>query len=346
MASSSPPAEAPHQVTISSWVINELLMAVERAGVRRDELSRRFAESRPAWSFAEDLRLPRSDAFLLCEAALDVTQDPAFGLHWGEWLNVNSFNLLPSLLGHARSLRQALEALQRFGALATDHLGLELVERDGEAEIRRVDTTAQPVPVRRLCAELTTLGLLRLVREFGGPQARITGVCFQYPAPSYRAEYARVFGGLERFDCAYNGLIFDRALLDATAPRKDEALYEALAALAERRLSRLKSRMAYSDRVRDLLAQQRAPHRVPMRQVAGWLGLSVRSLHRRLREEEQSYADLASDVSARVAKRLLGGELRSIRETAEAMGFHDVGSFHRAFRRWTGTTPGAFRSDH
>jgi hypothetical protein len=187
MGSPSTPSEAPRQITISSWVVNELVMAVERAGVDRDEFLRRSAELRPGWLDADDLRLPRSDAFALCGVALDVTRDPAFGLHWGEWLVANSFNLIPHLLAHAASLRDAVEALRRFGTLATDQLGLELVERDDEAELRRTDTTSEPLAIRRLCAELTALGLWRLVREFGGPHARITGVCFPYPEPSYRA---------------------------------------------------------------------------------------------------------------------------------------------------------------
>jgi AraC-like DNA-binding protein len=346
MASISTASGAPREITISSWVVNELVMAVERAGVDRDEFRRRAAEIMPEWLEADEFRLPRSEAFALCGVALDVTQDPALGLHWGEWLEANSFNLLPHLLAHAATLRQALEALLRFGTLATDQLGLELVERDDEAEIRRIDTGDQPLAVRRLCGELTALGLWRLVREFGGPGARITSVCFPYPAPSYRSEYTRIFGGLERFDQAFTGLVFERALLQSAAPRKDVALYATLSDLAERRLTRLQSRVPYSEQVRQLLAQQGAPHRVPMRQVAGWLGLSVRSLHRRLREEGQSYVPLASEVSAKVAKHLLVDELQTIRETARYMGFHDVGSFHRAFRRWTGTTPGAFRNDH
>jgi AraC-like DNA-binding protein len=80
-----------------------------------------------------------------------------------------------------------------------------------------------------------------------------------------------------------------------------------------------------------------------MRQVAQRLGLSVRSLHRRLSEEQQSYVALANEVSAQRAKQLLIDERRTIQETAHAMGFTNVSSFHRAFRRWTGVTPAAFR---
>jgi AraC-like DNA-binding protein len=79
-----------------------------------------------------------------------------------------------------------------------------------------------------------------------------------------------------------------------------------------------------------------------MEQVAHALGLSVRSLRRRLADEGQSYAAIANEALTIVAKHLLRDRQRTIQETAYEMGFADTSSFHRAFKRWTGTTPGAY----
>jgi AraC-like DNA-binding protein len=81
-----------------------------------------------------------------------------------------------------------------------------------------------------------------------------------------------------------------------------------------------------------------------MLSIARALDVSLRSLHRRLVDEGQSYTAIANEASANVAKRLLADEHLTIQEAASAMGFCDATSFHRAFKRWTGTTPTKFRA--
>ena len=332
-------ARADGELTVSSRVVGELVKAVERSGVPRGAFLR-AAGIEAAWLETDAVRLRRADVLGLCQVALEQTRDPALGLHWGEWLTTSSFNLMSHLLAHAANLRQALETLRRFGQLVSDQVGFELAEQGDTAELRSVDGSEQPLPVRRLTSEMLALGLLRLVQQFCGRDAKVASVCFRYPAPKYRAEYARVFEGAERFDQPFTGLVFERSLLHARSPQKDEDLYATLSDLAERRLLRLQT-APYSARVMQHLLQQPAPHRVAMQQVARALGLSVRSLHRRLAEEGQAYAALAHEAAARLAKRWLLDQRHSIQETAHRMGFSNVSSFHRAFRRWTGTTPGA-----
>ena len=85
------------------------------------------------------------------------------------------------------------------------------------------------------------------------------------------------------------------------------------------------------------------PQRADMSTVARALGMSVRSLRRRLAEEGKSYNDLANEALAAVAKQLLRDKRRTIQETAYDLGFSDTSTFHRAFKRWTGMTPSTFR---
>ena len=110
---------------------------------------------------------------------------------------------------------------------------------------------------------------------------------------------------------------------------------------AARRLQRLQARAPYSVRVLHHLLQQRAPQQIAMGQVARGLGVSVRSLHRRLTEEGRPVRFTDSEAAALRAKRLLD-EGRTIHETAHAMGFSKVSSFHRVFGA-DRITPGAFQ---
>jgi AraC-like DNA-binding protein len=129
--------------------------------------------------------------------------------------------------------------------------------------------------------------------------------------------------------------------MDTVSPYQDDDTHEALRTIAERHMSS-SHKASVALRVREHLLQQRSGHRTEMSIVARALGLSVRSLRRRLADEGKSYSAVATDAFVMVAKHFLVDGQRSIQETAYEMGFSHCGAFHRAFKTWTGTTPRAF----
>lgn len=336
---SSGPLRA-REPTVSVRVVRELAAAVERAGIPRP----RFLEAVKLDSDqleAEHGRLLRSEVLAMCEVAMDLTHDAALGLHWAEQITANSFNLVPQLLAHAATLRDSFAMLLRFQGLLSDQIRLELIERADEVELR-VDYLVEASPrVRMLVAEMTMLGFFRMLLNFSADHARWR-VNFSHAAPTHSAEYTRLFDRTEQFEQPFTSLVFERALMDAPSPHRDEGIENSLRLLAEQRMTMIREHTPYALRVRSLLSQQRTPHRVPLKTVAQSLALSSRSLHRRLAEEGQSYAAIVNEISGLVAKRLLAGERHTIQQTAFAMGFSEVSSFHRAFKRWVGVTPTQF----
>ncbi len=81
-----------------------------------------------------------------------------------------------------------------------------------------------------------------------------------------------------------------------------------------------------------------------MEEVARLLSVSTRSLRRRLRSEGSSFAAIVEQATADAARRMLEDRAASIREIAYRLGFSEPSAFHRAFKRWTGTTPSAWRA--
>jgi AraC-like DNA-binding protein len=239
-------------------------------------------------------------------------------------------------------LRQGFEALAHYYRLISDQASFQFVESDDKVTVRGARIAGGSLRMQRFVSEMMVAGFQRLVRCVRA-QARPTSVNFEYPAPPYAAEYVRVFGDVVRFDQPFSGLVFDRALMDLPAPHKDEDVHEALKGLAERRLLRITQKTPYALRVRDLLVQQACPLRADMNSIARQLGMSVRSLRRRLAEEVKTYNDVATEALVIVAKQFLGDKQRTIQETAYEMGFSDTSTFHRAFKRWTGITPSGYR---
>jgi AraC-like DNA-binding protein len=294
-------------------------------------------------------RLDESDARITCEeyaalqaSAFELTGDEALGLHMGEAASATTYSLAAHLVAHATTMRHGLNALLRFHRLLTDSPSWQLVENDRTATLR-YELGSGSARCKRFNAELTMTGFFRMVRHFSR-HARPECVCFEHAAPAYRAEYARIFEGVERFEQPFTGIIIDRALLDAVQLHQDLEFHVALEAQAEKRVSRLTRSRKYSERVREYLVESATPERRDMKAAARALGLSPRSLRRRLSQEGSSYTALVEQSLATRAKRLLADGECSIEAAAYAMGFADPSAFYRAFKRWTGTTPKEYRS--
>jgi AraC-like DNA-binding protein len=324
--------------TVSIRVVRGLAEHVEQAGVSRARFLRAAGLEADQLA-ATEARLPLSEVYRICEVALGLTADPAFGLHWGGRLQGSAFNPVSHLIAHSASLRQGFEALGQFARLLSDAPGFELLEQDDTVTVRCRSVTGRSSLMQRFTAEVTVTSFFSIVRSFS-VHARPERVSFDHAAPAYHAEYPRIFEQAVRFEQPFTEIVFDRALLDAPSPHKDEGVHEALRALAERSIMRLTQHAPYALRVRDALVQG-GPQRMDMGTVARALGISVRSLRRRLASEDRSFHEVESDALAIIAKHLLRDQQRTIQETAYEMGFSDTTTFHRAFKRWTGTTPGA-----
>jgi len=328
-------------MAVSILVIRGLLEAFERANIPRE----RFFEAAgfdPARLDEPDGRITLAEFDAWHELALDLTGDEALGLHMGEMANVTTYNLVASLVAHAGTLRQGVEALIRFHRLMLDRPAVQLIEQDRTATLQ-YDIAPGNLRGRRFRAELAMTGLYRMVRYFDRT-ARPHTVSFEHPEPAHEAEYARIFEGAARFEQSFTGIVIDRELLGAATLNQDREFHAALEAQAEKRVSRLARSMTYAQRVRELLIERGASTRTDMNAVAKALGLSARSLRRRLYDEGISYNTIAEGALATLAKQLLSDEARSIQETAYTMGFSDPSAFYRAFKRWTGTTPKTYRT--
>jgi AraC-like DNA-binding protein len=112
---------------------------------------------------------------------------------------------------------------------------------------------------------------------------------------------------------------------------------------AERALDRVTVGLGAADQVKRYLLARPAARIPDITTAARDLGLSARSLRRRLAVDATSYRSLVQATLEASADHLLRDPQRSIQETARALGFSNVGAFHRAFRRWTGMTPMQYR---
>jgi AraC-like DNA-binding protein len=327
-------------MAVSVLLVRAVVEAIERAGVSREALFKRAGLDPGVMDRAEG-RVSLEEYDALHDVALDLTGDEALGLHMGESATERTHPIVAHLVANAGTLREGIDALLRFYQLVTDRPVWRLEETDDHATLY-YDVAPGSPRCERLRAEITMTGFYRMLRTFAR-DARPRVVAFEHAEPPYGSEYSRIFEGAERFDQRFTGIVFDRALLGAAQLHRDEDFRAVVESQAERRLSRLTKNASYAARVRDYLLDPATGDRRDMTAAARALGLSTRSLRRRLSQEGRSYSDIVDEALSMHAKRLLADDERSIEATAYDMGFSSPSAFHKAFKRWTGTTPKEFR---
>jgi AraC-like DNA-binding protein len=325
---------------VSIVLISVVVEAAETAGVPRQKLLE-LAALEPQRLNDQSTRVSLDEYERVQLAALELTGDAALGLHIGERASFAGFDVMPSLVAHSTSLREGLQSYLRFRRILSDQNYAELLESQHTVTLRQEFSPASAAS-DRFRAELSMAGFLRLIRHFAGAKTAVKGVYFKHVAPAYQHEYTRIFDGTERFEQPFTGIEFDRELLDSAPIHQDSELFEVLEAQASRKLTQLTQGISLRQRVTEhLIAHSTA--RPDMARVAKQLGMSERSLRRRLATEGAVYAEILDEALTAVAKRLLRDPEQSIAGVAYAMGFSDASAFHRAFKRWTGITPKQFR---
>ncbi|MEU3483092.1 AraC family transcriptional regulator [Streptomyces sp. NPDC033754] len=168
---------------------------------------------------------------------------------------------------------------------------------------------------------------------------------FAYPEPRHAQEYALLFGAPCVFGARRTAAVFDRADLDAPVLRDAAALQAFLRRAPAGVLVRADHGGTVTGRVRHLIGKALPAEPVPTpQQLADRLSMSPQTLRRRLAAEGTTYQRLRDQVRRDHAIAELSGGRVSIELLSRQLGFSEPSAFHRAFRRWTGETPRAYRA--
>jgi AraC-like DNA-binding protein len=297
----------------------------------------------PQVMIASDGRIPAELALRAWQVAAELSGDPWFGLSAVEHLSGSYLGGLGFAFHGSATLGDALRRLARFFQLVNQYASLEVIEDGGLARVRialRADIAAEQL---RHPTECLLAVVLTIARHATGAELQPTAVAFRHAAPPELSAYHRVFGVTPCFDQPWHELVLDIAALDRPLVAPDHALV----ALAERHLQRRASELppveTFTGRVRRTLLEELELGEPTLPKLAARLRMSERTLQRRLGCEGTSMQALLDEVRRQLSIRRLAESTQSIAEISYALGFAEVRAFHRAFKRWTGSTPAAYR---
>jgi AraC-like DNA-binding protein len=177
-----------------------------------------------------------------------------------------------------------------------------------------------------------------------GDEFRPLRVDFAYPAPAHAAAYQKVFGCDVRFGRMENAFLYDPSWYKRSLATSDRFTHRQLLDFLAYNRARTREAAEITESVERVL-KQKLQDRINVTKVARELGMSERTLRRRLAESGVSFQGLLDGLRKNRSLELLANPQMSVEQIAFAVGFTDPHNFRRAFRRWTGTTPGSLRAD-
>lgn len=295
----------------------------------------------PAALQAPEARVPIEDAFELGTLAERVTHDPAFGLHLSERYEPNAFGIVDYLAHNSATLGEATEALCRFNRLLQDAIATRMELTEDTAIVWNEVPPSLSVPPGVM--EYSIANLVVVGRELTGHFYAPLVARFRHAEPAYGHEHRRVFRCPVEFGADRDCVVLPRAVLDFPVRSPDLRLSAILQRHAQELLERTPRLERLRDRVLSELARELERGAPSAEQVAASLGMSERTLRRRLEEEATSWAELLDELRRGLAERYLADPTLSLEETALMLGYAESGAFRRAFRRWHAMSPGEFR---
>lgn len=281
-----------------------------------------------------------SELWLGVAAALD---DEFFGQD-SRSMKCGSFAMLCHAVFGSRTLGQGLERITRYFRLLLDDIGVRLDRHGDEAALVLTAPNAALGRQPGVFAKETMLIMLHgLMSWLLRRRVPVRLAAFDYAEPPYSAEYRVMYSRQLAFDQPATALVFDAALLDQPVRQDERSLKAFLRDAPHNVVVKYSDRSSVGARVRRLLRNQRPELWPTFEALAVSLNLSASSLRRRLMDEGVSYQDLKDGLRRDLAIEALSHSGRPVADIAAELGFAEPGAFHRAFRRWTGSRPGAYR---
>ncbi len=277
----------------------------------------------------------------LLEIAAAHLDDEDLGLHLGRTVTPRHFGVMGYVLLACGTLGAALTRLHRYQRLVYDVSPMRIEASGANVTLEWGIENGQP---GRLVDETAIAALVQFARDVtGSADTKVDAVHFVNEPPRSMAPYRRYFGGEVLFEQDATRVRLPLSLLAKPLRQPDAALLDLLERQAESLLGELPDAGDLEQAVRRAVAASAREGEITLERVASALHTSPRTLHRKLEALDLGFRQLRDDTRRRLAEQHLADPGIGIAEVALLLGYSEQSAFTRAFGRWTGQTPRAFR---
>jgi len=326
---------------VPTHYLNSFVRFAEAHGVKREELLNEAGVSQEILEDPE-ARIEYDQFALLIQRAVARSGNPALGMRLAAQLPITTHGLLGYAAMSSETLEEALSFVTRFIPTRVPVLVVTLSVNKGVATLR-IEEAAVLGEVRATILETTVGALHAAARFLTRGTFELEELRFPYEEPDYVDEYRSAFGCKLVFDAEAMEMRFAARLLTTRLPLADEAAKKLAAKRCEEELTAIESSDDLEQRIRvQLLKTDRLDPNLD--QLAKLVGLSPRTVRRRLRNAGTSYKAILNSVRKELAVQYLRTTHWTIYQIADRLGYNDQSNFGRAFKSWTGRSPQEYRS--
>ena len=285
-----------------------------------------------------DAQIPFHKHAALLTLAAEATGDGCFGLHLSTSIAPKQAGALGYVLLNSASLGDVLTNFVRYYRVLTE--GLEIDLNIGKKDAILVGTITDPLVVNERQAVEFGLGVLyRFCQLITGRDLRLSRVDFRHARPKEARTVRQVFGAPVRFRQDGMAMVLEAKLLDCPIEAADNELLKILKRHCRQILGTRPKADDLGFEVQQLITTLLPSGQPKIDAVAQELGMSSRTLTRRLAEDGLTYKGLLDEVRRKLALQYLRYRRISVKKVAYLLGYSEVSAFYHAFRRWTGSSP-------
>jgi AraC-like DNA-binding protein len=335
----------PLPLTASADLLNILLNYALQLGIAEETVV-----SECGVDFAEyhlnEARIPINIFHLVWTYVLNKSNDPDFGIHFGEHTHrLLSGHLISAMMMNCETVEKAICKNFQYHNLIIDIIRPVMKVDKKTACLTWKMSHPELLPERHFSESILTL-FVSMLRSLTQNQFKLTIVRFNHPRPKNTAEHERVFQAPLIFGHPNNEVVLSKSYLEAPILLANSTVLEELEQLVQKALNRMYASNSWSEKVAQILfkALLKEQH-IDIETIARHLAMTTRNLQLKLKGEGTSFRLLLDEVRKDIAISYLKDVNASICEIALLLNFADQSAFQHAFKRWTGKTPGGYRKD-
>ena len=280
--------------------------------------------------------------YTLWETILTALGSPGFPIRYAQTLCADDYGVFGLATKTAPTLRGSFQRAHRYLIVLTDSSWLEISESESSVIVFFRREGARRLGMR--CAnEAAVAEMVAHSREITGVDFKPRSVRFRHKSPDDVSAHAQFFGCDVLFEQESDGLELDRSVFDLNLPKADGGLSRFVLDHLDRAVAEKGTDRSLEHSLKDLICDAMPDGPPKMTDVARRVGMSRRTLARRLSALDTSFQRFVEDTRQEIATQLLRQTQHSLGEITFLLGFSEQSAFQRAFKRWTGSTPSAFR---